>query len=271
MLSAYSRIPGVYTQDDQIVTFTEGLHDAVSAGVTCDRQLSPYKYETPHYLMELVHSHGTVERARRPNFWKDKTIVKRTLLVEPGTGLDATVTGDEAALAIEGGHTHSPPSTPSYTMYLLSEETPAHAVPSNNTDSTASAALPIFLNRNPRLHADAQPYRPGWVDRGVKYATVLKNPQHGNKALTSGNANRSCFVCASRSHYVPDCPFVNETVRLEARRNLMEATPAERALLPRWTYQFAGIPLSKQDPQPLRTSLAEADNTDKTKEKGNGA
>ena len=277
VLSACSRIPGVYTQGDQIVTFIEGLHDTVSAGATRDRQLSPYRYETLNSVMELAHSHGTVERARRPNFRKD--IAKRTLEVKPGTGpttsgiapsLDATETGDEVALALEGGHTHSPPSTPSYTTYLLSEGTTAHAVPSSNTVSTASAELPIFPNRNPRLHADAQPYRPGWVDRGVKYPTVLKNPQHGNNALASGNANRSCFLCANRSHYVPDCPFVNETVRMEARRNLIEATPAERALLPRWTYQIAGIPLSKQDPQPLRTSPAEAGNTDKTQEKGNG-
>ena len=218
--------------------------------------------------------HGTVERARRPSFRKDKTIVKGTLLVKPSTGsttsgitpsLDATVAGDETALAIEGAHTNS---TPSYTTYLLSEETPAHAVHDSNTDSTTNAALPTFPNSNPRPHADAQPYRPGWVDRGIKYTAVLKNPQHGNNALASGNTYRSCFVRASRSHYVPKCPFVNETVRMEARQNLMQAKPAERELLPRWTYQVAGIPLSKQDTQPLRTSPAEADNTDETQEKG---
>ena len=86
VLSAYSYIPGVNTQDDQIVTFIEGLHDGVSAGATRDRQLSPYRYETLHSVMELAHSHGAVERARRPNFRKEKTIVKRTLLVEPDTG-----------------------------------------------------------------------------------------------------------------------------------------------------------------------------------------
>ena len=284
VLSAYSRIPGVYTQDDQIVTFIEGLHEAVSAGVTRDRQISPYRYDTLHSVMELAHSHGTAERARGPNNRKDKPIAKRTLLVEPSlesTGSSATPyggsahSGEVAALAMEGSN-FSPPSTPSYATYFSSEANPAEAVPDdhNRPTSDPSAALPIFPNRNPRLPADAQPYRPGWVDRGVKYPTVLKNPTHGNNNSTaSGTDQRSCFVCASRSHYVPQCPFVTETVRMEARRNLMEATPAQRALLPRWTFAMAGIPTSNQEPSappPLQPSTATAGHTDNSQGKGKG-
>ena len=138
VLTADSRIPGVFSQAAQVVTFIEGLSEAVSAGGTRDRQVSPQTYETFHAVMELTNSHGIVERARFPADRKSKIPVKGVLVVgqerlsSPTTSSrDTRITGsgDGAALATEGGTMMSPSTTPSFATYTTSHVTPTRSVP----------------------------------------------------------------------------------------------------------------------------------------------
>ena len=271
VLATYSRIPGVYTQADQVVTFIEGLHEAVSAGVNRDRQVAPNSYETIHSVMDLANSHGIVERARSAQLGKLKPIRRNVMLVEPdnptnssghSTSVASGYADHPAALAIENQESLSMPSTPSFSTYTPSERTPTSHVTTDIGSASQAAALAIVPNRNPRLADDAQPYRPGWIDRRPRQPTMLRNPQSENYPQVGTTDQRRCFFCASLSHYVPDCPFVTEAVRIEARRNLMEATPAQRALLPNWTFTVAGVPNPRNEnygnnPNPVNTDLSQ--------------
>ena len=206
VLATYSRIPGVYTQSDQVVTFIEGLHDAVWAGVNRDRQVASHSYETFHSVMDLANSHGIVERACHTSVGRLNPPRKTVLLVHACTtsgrctSVASGYTDNSAALAIGNHDGLSPPTTPSFATYTPSERTPTSQVTTDVDDSRQDAALAIVPNRNPRLPDDAQPSRPGWVDRGLRHTTILRNPQHGNNSHTSTADQRRCFFCANISH-----------------------------------------------------------------------
>lgn len=254
VLATFSRIPGVYGQSDQIATFVEGLSEAVSAGVTRDRQLNPSQYSSLHSVMELANSHGIVERVRRNPQRNARLPAKGAFLASPAstgsssefTSNTETGTGIAGAFAVEHGNPFSPPTTPTTSTYTQSEFTTG-SLDQQAVKPPAEAALPIVTNYNPRLGPDAQPHRPGWVDRGINRPTILRNPNNANANNGTSVKERSCFFCAGTSHYVPDCPFVTEAVRAEARKNIAEASESQKQLLPKWTFALAGIPLPTRD------------------------
>ena len=150
-------------------------------------------------------------------------------------------------LAVYPHHGLSPPgrsSTPSYSTYTT-DATPQSTVLSMEWNletenqaqapfSHAATVLPVMNNRNQRLEPYAQTYRPGWQQ------SVPARQVQANSARSSQNKEEhSCFLCASADHYFPDCPFVTEDMRANARQNIMQATPERRKRLPRWTYQLA--------------------------------
>lgn len=273
VLKLFSRMPGVYPQADQVAAFVEGLPEVVAAGVIRDRQVNPSHYETLQDVLDLADSHGVVERSRKAHTEKPKK-TRGVYYVDSNPGstptsstYDSGLQPDNAILAVEQGM-YSPPSyatTPSTTTYHTSDlsyginpnmEQPISSQEPSPTSGPA-AVLPIVSNHNPRLEPHAQPYRPGWVDNG-SYPRVLKNPrQH-----SAGNdvEHRSCFLCANVSHYIMDCPLVSDAMRIEARRNIAEASPQQRRFLPRWTYALASVPYPfKQEGQPPKATRPAVD------------
>lgn len=264
VLTTFSRIPGVYSQADQVTTFVEGLNEAVAAGVTRDRQVSPDKYISLQEVMDLANSHGIVDRVRRPESRKVLKPTRGVHLLEKGsssntssgiTPMSYETNNSVAALAVEHGTGTSPPSTPTYSTYPTSELTNIGANESTSQGYTTVTALPIVSNQNANMASYAQPYRPGWIDRGNRqHAVKASNPMQEQNAQPQSDT-RSCFFCASLSHYVPDCPFVTEAVRMEARKNIAEATPQQRNRLPKWTYALAGMPYLREPEPPKPTKV----------------
>ena len=301
VLTLFSRILGVYKQEDQIMAFIDGLPDIVSAGVIRDRNTNPECYETLQAVLELADSHGVAERARKPL----RPMVKRapfrasrralfvgeqpSTVPSSSTGRTSTTSADqtrEPVLAVEEDHAEhfSFPTTPTTYSYEPTEDSRNYVshqtiedVTEEDSYQTAATALPIVSNHNPRLERYAQPNRPGWIDRQHTPQILQRRPLYRN--VETDPDHRSCFLCANATHYVMDCPMISDSMRNEARRNLAEATPQQRKHLPRWTFALAGIPYpqatvpqrSQNPTTATATPQPSGNNVRETQEKGQGA
>lgn len=281
VLTTFSRMPGVYKQEDQIMTFVDGLPEIISAGVIRDRNTNPECYETLQTVLELADSHGVAERARKPPRPSTKMPPprpgRRVLPVEsqpisiasssthPSSSSYGAQDG-EGVLVVDEDYagSFSFPQTPTSYSYASSEDTRTYTpemMPQESEDvesyQTAAEVLPVVSNHNPRLEPYAQPNRPGWIDRNKRPQVLQRRPVY--RPVTSEPAHHSCFLCASVTHYIMDCPMVSDSMRNEARRNIAEASPQQRKFLPKWTFALAGVPSPTQVQAPTTPQNQQAE------------
>ena len=121
MAQKYSRFAGVFSIEDQVAQYTEGLHGTVAANVARDRRLNADKFTKIDEVIDLADSYGRAKRARNPK--ASKSILNdtprlnrgKTLMIEgapstiSGYGGSRASTHGDGILAIDGGG-HSPPT-----------------------------------------------------------------------------------------------------------------------------------------------------------------